>query len=41
MEVYKIVVDYTRITDDKTGLEKVSMFEFIPDGNGGWKDSGY
>ena len=41
LEVYKIVINYTRITDDKTGLQEVTMFEFIPDGDVGWKDSGY
>jgi hypothetical protein len=41
MGVYKMVVNFTRTTDNKLGLNSASMFEFIPDGNGGWKDSGY
>jgi hypothetical protein len=36
-----IVINYTLLTDDKTGLIDVPMFKFVPDGSGGWMDSGY
>ncbi|MGA2405176.1 MAG: hypothetical protein ABSF81_00305 [Bacteroidales bacterium] len=44
MGVYKIVINFTRVLDTETQgkvLDEISMLEFIPDGNGGWKDSGY
>lgn len=42
--VYKILVNYTRVIENEIQgkiLDRIPMFEFIPDGNNGWKDSGY
>ncbi|MFH1503457.1 MAG: hypothetical protein ABIE36_02265 [Candidatus Diapherotrites archaeon] len=42
--VYKIVLDYTRVIENEIQgkfLDGLPMFEFIPDGNGGWMDSEY
>jgi len=44
MGVYKIVIDYTYAKENEIQgkfLSSVNMLEFIPNGNGGWKDSGY
>ena len=44
MGVYKIVLNYTFVKENEIQgkyLSQIPMFEFIPDGNGGWKDSGY
>ncbi len=42
--VYKIVLNYTYVLNSPSQgkiLDNIPMFEFIPDGSGGWKDSGY
>jgi len=42
--VYKIVINYTYVNESQSQgkhLASVPMLEFVPDGNGGWKDSGY
>jgi hypothetical protein len=39
--VYKIVMNYTFVNKNDGLLDGIPMLEFVPDGNGGWKDSGY
>ena len=42
--VYNLVINYTFVKENEIQgkyLSQIPMFEFIPDGNGGWKDSGY
>jgi hypothetical protein len=44
MGVYKIVINYTFTKDNEVQgihMDSIPMLEFIPDGSGGWKDSGY
>lgn len=42
--VYKIVVNHTFVKENEIQgkfLSSIPMLEFVPDGNGGWKDSGW
>ncbi|MFH1503455.1 MAG: hypothetical protein ABIE36_02255 [Candidatus Diapherotrites archaeon] len=40
-KVYKIVLNYTFVNKYDGLLDGIPMLEFIPNGNGGWMDSGY
>lgn len=44
MGVYTIVIYYTYVKENEVQgkfLSSIPMLEFVPDGNGGWVDSGY